>query len=53
MQKSVFSKQIQFLSLVILSLEDGIKPDPRKMDAIKTMVTPTSKLELQSFSRTM
>ena len=40
---------------------DGIKPDPRKMDAIKMMVTPTSpdaikmmvtptsKLELQSF----
>ena len=27
---------------------DGIKPDPKKMDAIRTM-TPTSKLELQSF----
>ena len=28
---------------------DGIKPDPRKMDAIRMMMTPTSKLELQSF----
>ena len=29
--------------------DQGIKPDPKKMDVIKTMTTPTSKLELQSF----
>ena len=29
--------------------DQGIKPDPKKIEAIKTMTTPTSKLELQSF----
>ena len=28
---------------------EGIKPDPKKIEAVKTMMTPTSKLELQSF----
>ena len=28
---------------------DGIKPDSKKMDAIRTMMGPMSKLELQSF----
>ena len=29
--------------------DQGIKPDPRKVEEIKTMTTPMSKLELQSF----
>ena len=28
---------------------EGVKPDPKKMDAIRTMMIPTSKLEFQSF----
>ena len=49
MWKSVFSKQILIPFFGHIISRDGIKPDPRKMDAIKTMVTPTLKLELQSF----
>ena len=47
-EKCIFkSESIPFFSHIIS--REGIKPDPKKMDAIKTMTTPMSKLELQSF----
>ena len=46
--KSVFkATSIPFFGHVIS--DQGIKPDPRKIEAIKDMATPTSKLELQCF----
>ena len=41
------SESIPFFGHVIS--REGIKPDPKKIEAVKTMTTPTSKLELQSF----
>ena len=47
-EKCIFkSEYIPFFGHIIS--REGTKPDPRKMDMIKTMTTPTSKLELQSF----
>ena len=47
-EKCIFkSESIPFFGNVISREE--IKPDTKKMDAIKTMTTPMSKLELQSF----
>ena len=47
-EKCIFkADSIPFFGHIIS--RDGIKLDPRKMDAIRTMMTPTSKLELQSF----
>ena len=47
-EKCIFkAESILFFGHVIS--RDGIKPDPKKMDAIRTMMTPMSKLELQSF----
>ena len=46
--KCIFkSESIPFFGNVIS--REGIKPDPKKIEAVKTMTTPTSKLELQSF----
>ena len=46
--KCVFkATSIPFFGHVIS--REGIKPDPKKIEAVKTMTTPTSKLELQSF----
>ena len=41
------SESISFFSHVIS--REGIKPDPKKIEAVKTMMTPMSKLELQRF----
>ena len=47
-EKCIFkSESIPFFSHTISREE--IKPDPKKVEAIKTMTTPTSKPELQSF----
>ena len=47
-EKCIFkAESIPFFGHIIS--RDGIKPDPKKMDAIRMMMTPTSKLELQSF----
>ena len=47
-EKCIFkAESIPFFGHVIS--RDGIKPDPKKMDMIRTMMMPTSKLELQSF----
>ena len=47
-EKCIFkAESILFFGHVIS--RDGIKPDPKKMDAIRTIMTPMSKLELQSF----
>ena len=47
-EKYIFkSESIPFFGHVIS--REGIKPDPRKIDTIKDMATPTLKLELQSF----
>ena len=47
-EKCIFkSESIPFFGHVIS--REGIKPDLKKMDVIKTMTTPMSKLELQSF----
>ena len=47
-EKCIFkADSIPFFGHIIS--RDGIKPDPRKMDAIRMMMTPTPKLELQSF----
>ena len=47
-EKCIFkAESILFFGHVIS--RDGIKPDPKKMDAIRMMVVPTSELELQSF----
>ena len=46
--KCIFkATSIPFFGHVISN--QGIKPDPKKVEAIKTITTPTSKLELQSF----
>ena len=46
--KCIFkSESIPFLGHVIS--REGIKSDPKKIEAVKTMTTPTSKLQLQSF----
>ena len=46
--KCIFkSESIPFFSHIIS--REGIKPDPKKIEAVMTMMTPTSKLELQSF----
>ena len=47
-EKCIFkSESIPFFGHIIS--REGIKPDPKKMDVIKTMTTPMSKLELQIF----
>ena len=47
-EKCIFkAESIPFFGHVIS--RDGIKPDPKKMDAIRTMMMPMLKLELQSF----
>ena len=47
-EKCIFkSESMPFFGHIIS--REGIKPEPKKMDVIKTMTTPTSKLELQSF----
>ena len=47
-EKCIFkAESISFFGHVIS--RDGIKPDPKKMNVIRTMMTPMSKLELQSF----
>ena len=47
-EKCIFkASSIPFFSHVIS--RDRIKPNPKKMEAIRTMVTPTTKQELQSF----
>ena len=47
-EKCIFKgTSIPFFGPVIS--DQGIKPDPRKIEAVKTMMTPMSKLELQSF----
>ena len=46
--KCIFkSESIPFFGHVIS--REGIKPDPKKIKAVKTMTTPMSKLELQRF----
>ena len=47
-EKCIFkAESIPFFGHIIS--RDGIKPDPKKMDMIRTMMMPMSKLELQSF----
>ena len=47
-EKCIFkSESIPLFSHVIS--REGIKPDPKKIGAVKTKTTPMSKLELQSF----
>ena len=47
-EKCIFkATSIPFFGHVIS--REGIKPDPKKIEAVKTMTIPTSKLELQSF----
>ena len=47
-EKCIFkSESIPIFGHVIS--REGIKPDPKKIEAVKTMTTPVSKLELQSF----
>ena len=47
-EKCIFkAESIPFFGHIIS--RDGIKPDPKKMDAIRTMMMPMSKLELQGF----
>ena len=48
MEKCIFkSESIPFFGHIIS--KEGIKPDSKEMEVIKTMMTSTSKLELQSF----
>ena len=47
-EKCIFkADSVPFLGHIIS--RNGIKPDPKKMDAVRTMMMPTSRLELQSF----
>ena len=51
-EKCVFkARSIPFFRHVIS--DQGVKPDPAKMDVIKNMITPMSKHELFEFSRSV
>ena len=49
MLTSAFSSQNPYHSFSHVISREGIKPDPKKIEAVKTMTTPILKLELQSF----
>ena len=51
-EKCIFkATSIPFFGHVIS--DQGIKPDPKKIEAIRTMTTPTLKFELQSVFRSV